>query len=122
MLIRLASWTVIDYKDSKLSADQKQRARVLREIVATEQSYVQSLYTCIKCFLIPLREKAKDNRWIMTLEDVTRLFSTIELVHQVNAEFSQQLDKRMAEWPNVNTFGDIFLQMVRASLPTVMFQ
>lgn len=106
---------MIDYKDSKLSQEQKQRARVLREIVATEQSYVQSLSDCIQKFLLPLREKAKDNRWVITLEDVTRLFSTIELVHQVNAEFSQQLDKRMAEWPNVNTFGDVFLQMVAPS-------
>lgn len=103
---------VIEYKDSKCSQEQKQRARVLREVVATEQTYVQSLYQCIKFFLVPLKEKAKDNRWIMTLEDVHRLFSTIEVIHQFNAEFSQQLDKRMAEWPNVNTFGDIFLQMV----------
>jgi hypothetical protein len=103
---------VVEYKDSKLSQEQKQRARVLREIVATEHSYVQSLYQCIKFFLFPLREKAKDNRWIMTLEDVNRLFSTVEVIHQFNAEFCQQLDRRMAEWPNVNTFGDIFLQMV----------
>ncbi len=108
---------VIEYKDSKCSQEQKQRARVLREVVATEQTYVQSLYQCIKFFLVPLKEKTKDNRWIMTLEDVHRLFSTIEVIHQFNAEFSQQLDKRMAEWPNVNTFGDIFLQMVRRHTP-----
>jgi len=105
---------VIEYKDSKLSKDQKMRALVLREIVETEHNYVKALGTCIANFLLPLREKAKDGRWVASPEEIARIFSTIEVIHQFNKQFSKQLNERMAQWPNISTFGDIFLQMVHS--------
>jgi hypothetical protein len=102
---------VMEYRDSKTSEGMRKRASVLREIVATEESYVKALYCCITHFFHPLREKAR-TKWVATPEDVSHLFSTLEIIYQLNSEILIELQTRISQWPAVNTFSDIFHKMI----------
>eukprot|EP01087_Luapelamoeba_hula_P021772 TRINITY_DN766_c3_g2_i2.p1 TRINITY_DN766_c3_g2~~TRINITY_DN766_c3_g2_i2.p1 ORF type:complete len:602 (+),score=111.10 TRINITY_DN766_c3_g2_i2:1036-2841(+) len=110
MRIRLQQF-VIEYRESKVSADQKKRANVLREIVATEESYCASLNSCIHGFLFPLRQDCKTKSYIQE-PDLPTIFSTIELIYSVNSAMLHDLQARLKQWPNVNNFGSVFVAMI----------
>ena len=120
---------VVEYKESRLSDDQRKRAHVLREIVSTEETYVGVLRICIDVciiqlsaffaylfqkqkYLAPLREDLRKPKHVVNDQDLPALFSTIELIHQVNTDMLNDLQDRLKQWPTVNSFGPVFISMV----------
>jgi len=56
--------------------------------------------------LKPLRAKAHS---FITAEQISQIFSSIEIIYSLNSEVLGKLDKRLKEWPTVTRLGDIFL-------------
>lgn len=94
-------------KDTKLNAHRK---KVLFEVLSTEASYFQSLDTVVEYFYKPLAgAAAKPNNGIITRDEVTAIFGSIEQIHKFSKSLLDAFDARLQKWPSVQLFGDIFL-------------
>ncbi|KAL6079981.1 Transcription initiation factor TFIID subunit 15b [Balamuthia mandrillaris] len=111
MLVRMRK-LVNDFKDSKVSEGQRKRAMVLREIISTERTYVAALDACIHHFMAPMKDASTRNKPCITEAEASIIFSSLEVLYQVNGEILKELEGRLSGWPEVNTFGDVFLKMV----------
>ena len=80
-----------------------QRSRVAAEIVSTEKSYVDSLSVLIELYIKPLN----DNPKLLGPEDAAKIFTNIELIYDLNLEFSQQLESSLGD---LQQLGNLFLK------------
>lgn len=79
--------------------------------------YFLRIYFFEKVYLKPVMDSVIKNDPIISAEDLKSIFSIIEIIAKINAEFLQNLDKRMEKFDAVNTqLGDLLLQLV--ILPT----
>jgi len=80
----------------------------LKEILTTERVYLKQLKKFVKHVVIPLRQgKFKE----FTAESYHAVFSEILVIVKLNSIFLEQLEQRMAQWPTIQTVGDLFLKM-----------
>jgi len=82
--------SISEEEREKLTRMKKKRRDILNEILETEQRYVQNLDTCVRIFLIPLREQN-----IVTNEEIRKIFSIIEVILNLHKAFFDQLKARV---------------------------
>ena len=87
------------------------RNEVVKEIVASEISYLQGLTTLVEVYKRPLAGSAASMKPILKPEEVDAIFSNIELICNVNKELLQQLEQRVDTWSSTQLVGDVFLKM-----------
>eukprot|EP01125_Pyxidicula_operculata_P002001 TRINITY_DN1197_c0_g1_i4.p1 TRINITY_DN1197_c0_g1~~TRINITY_DN1197_c0_g1_i4.p1 ORF type:complete len:770 (+),score=158.69 TRINITY_DN1197_c0_g1_i4:4-2313(+) len=102
---------VREYTNSPASRNSRTRVNVLFEFLTTEERYVNGLATVINYWLKPLREKSLTKVPLCTPLQIVSLFGSIEIIYNFNVELKTYFQKRLQEFPVVNTFGDILLQM-----------
>lgn len=80
------------------------RARVVRELLASEAAYVQGLGRLIEVLLKPLRRAAEGGagKPVLTAAEVSRLFGNVEEIHRLAAAFLPKLQRCIERW-NVST-------------------
>ncbi|XP_055970365.1 rho guanine nucleotide exchange factor 38 [Sorex fumeus] len=82
------------------------RAKVITELIQTEQDYVRDLELCVSHVVQPLRSQQIDGL------DVDSLFSNIESVLQVSARLLALLEEATAGVePDAQIIGEVFLQL-----------
>eukprot|EP01088_Endostelium_zonatum_P015996 TRINITY_DN4135_c0_g1_i6.p1 TRINITY_DN4135_c0_g1~~TRINITY_DN4135_c0_g1_i6.p1 ORF type:complete len:436 (-),score=102.46 TRINITY_DN4135_c0_g1_i6:73-1380(-) len=85
---------------------------VLKEIISTEKTYVESLQVAINFYLKPMLQDAKaGTKPFLNSRDVTKLFGTLEMIASVNTGLLTELQNSMKRYPTVNIFGDVYLKM-----------
>lgn len=89
------------------------RDNVAKEILQTEQDYVNNLQTCINVFLNPLREAVGTKKEIVPQSVVKSIFSDFEIIHHLNAQLLEGLEPKVKNWHPTQTLGDIFIKIVR---------
>lgn len=86
------------------------RCHVISEILNTEKSYVEQLQSLIAHYLHPLQ--SSECR-LISQQDVTLMFSNVEIIASVNARFLEQLDQRIQlvtpDSAEEVVVGDLFL-------------
>eukprot|EP01102_Stenamoeba_stenopodia_P004102 TRINITY_DN1427_c0_g1_i3.p1 TRINITY_DN1427_c0_g1~~TRINITY_DN1427_c0_g1_i3.p1 ORF type:complete len:634 (-),score=150.70 TRINITY_DN1427_c0_g1_i3:88-1989(-) len=95
----------------KMEQAHKKRTLIVQEIIATEESYVNSLSVLIRLFLVPLRETAQTNP-IVNATTIKTIFSEIEVIFNVNRLLLSDLKSRMSNWSPSQIISDVFLQML----------
>eukprot|EP01125_Pyxidicula_operculata_P022085 TRINITY_DN8872_c0_g1_i1.p1 TRINITY_DN8872_c0_g1~~TRINITY_DN8872_c0_g1_i1.p1 ORF type:complete len:791 (-),score=127.67 TRINITY_DN8872_c0_g1_i1:54-2426(-) len=92
----------------------QQRLNILKEIINTERTYVKSVNTIVKVFLLPLRESAKHSNPIVSIETLNSLFGPIESLAAVNTAFLNNLESLNVNDCKSSTFklSTNFLQLV----------
>lgn len=92
-----------------LAKMERTRDQVTKEIVETEQTYVQCLQAAVSCFLRPLESPESSN--ILSKEQLNSLFSNIGTLADLNRKFCSDLEKRRnEEWKTKDQMGDLFLK------------
>lgn len=86
-LFRMKKWQKI-YRVMRKRA--KKRYQNLLELVQTEKSYIENLKQTLLVMMAPLREKK-----VLDEQQITSLFSNIEIIYKLSEEFYSTLDKRM---------------------------
>lgn len=82
------------------------RLRIIKELIQTENDYLNDLELCIREVVQPLR-----NKQIGRL-DVDSLFSNIESVHQISAKLLSLLEEATTDVePAMQVIGEVFLQI-----------
>jgi len=84
------------------------RKRCIDEIITTEESYVEAMYTLVQHYLKPLKELA-----ILSDKEILSIFSNIEIIANLNTELLKQLEERKVIWVDEepSIIGDIFVRM-----------
>jgi hypothetical protein len=62
--------------------------------------------------VIPLRKVEKIGNPVIGRNDVTRIFSNVDLIVNVNQELLVSLEDRIASWSDQQLIGDVFLELV----------
>eukprot|EP01102_Stenamoeba_stenopodia_P018103 TRINITY_DN6598_c0_g1_i1.p1 TRINITY_DN6598_c0_g1~~TRINITY_DN6598_c0_g1_i1.p1 ORF type:complete len:1022 (+),score=273.92 TRINITY_DN6598_c0_g1_i1:149-3214(+) len=104
-----------DYMGSSASLVERRRNCLLREIISTEESYVNSLANLDKIFVQPLIALCDDPATQSNYppkEEILKIFSNISTIRDMSAELLRLLKERNAQWPSVTRFGDLFQQMI----------
>lgn len=87
------------------------RGLVVREIIATEATYVVSLRTISELYIEPLTLLAASGAGWITHADIKAIFSNVEAIADLNANFLLDLEARVAAGPSPGdaSVGDPFL-------------
>src|SRR3989338_2658919 len=98
------------FLESKHSLRLRNRNKIMREIISTEESYVGSLAECLNLFYRPLKElitcENKSSMQIeLTLDELDHMFINLEDIHRQHEGFLAQLHERIQLWPSVVLFG-----------------
>jgi FYVE/RhoGEF/PH domain-containing protein 5/6 len=80
-------------EDEKTKMDRK-RINIVREIVATEASYVEQLNFVVDLYLGPLN--AQKDKGILSQEEIQTLFSNIEMIQDLNSKFLSALRDKVS--------------------------
>jgi len=75
--------------------------------------YIVTLTAIVAVFLTPLRAAG-----IIPDKDVKKIFSNLEVIHNINSQMLKELEKRvrLSLANNVTSIGDIFTSMVKLQL------
>lgn len=79
------------------------RARIIRELLETEQRYVEFLTILVDHGIVPLR-----NEKILSDSEIRTVFSNVETILQFHRIFLEDLKKRIDSWNSESLISDIF--------------
>jgi len=89
------------------------RGKIAKEILDTEIAYVDNLKICIENYYKPLKAAAESKKTsILTVEQLRKLFSDIEIIHGLNSQFKESVQQRVEKWSNTQCISDVFLNIV----------
>ena len=84
----------------------KRRFAIAREIVDTENTYVNNLGCLCKSFL----EKHKTVTMGLSKTDMFALLSNVEVIHSCHVKLLKTLQSRLQKWSDESAFGEVFLK------------
>lgn len=88
-------------------AQARVRNNIIRDIIKTEDTYIQGLTTLVNVFLTPLRTNKKK---LLPEKDVKIIFSNAEQILSINKELFSALQEAMNSWPR-SKIGEVFMRM-----------
>ena len=91
----------------EMPEDRLIRSKLVQELLTSEEAHVQSLNILVRDYCEPLRSAD-----ILSPTVVQDMFCNLELIRNWHAAF---LDRFKAHLQCGDTFGEVFLDMVRAS-------
>lgn len=96
----------------------QKRQKVIRELVATEETFVHSLNVLVDLWLEPL-ELAGSR--ILPSEDLECIMRNVVQLRDIHAKFLERLKSRLRRWNVRPTIGDLFvtlIEQVRQAYPS----
>jgi len=98
------------------------RAKVVRELVTTEHTYVESLEKMLHTFAVPLRQFTESGKPLCTLEDISAMFSKLEDVLTVNRGLCEKLTLRVMKWSIISKISDVFSEALTTPINGLDFK
>jgi len=95
---------------SKMAEKLLHRNKALQEIYTSELSYVASLQLLNNFYVIPMQVDSMVRKQF-TDKDVQIIFSSVNTILDVSKGLVKELEDRLAKWPSVQLFGDIFIRL-----------
>ena len=86
------------------------RRRVAREILQSEEKYVQAMETAFTTYWEPLETSANSRKPMLTKADVDAIFSRLSDILPLNRYLCDELRKRLEHWAPKSCIGDVFLR------------
>jgi hypothetical protein len=92
------------------------RAYTAREILETEERYVDALTTLVEVFYQPLKSAASSEKSIVKTEKLRLMFPPeIEIILNYNKMLLKGLREALKSWRPCSRLGNAFLKIVRSS-------
>ncbi|KAH3744649.1 Guanine exchange factor for Rac 30 [Pelomyxa schiedti] len=93
------------------------RTRIMKEVMSTENTYVNSLETCLKHYRKPLLDGS-----MMAFSDVEFVFGNMEEITKLGRAFLATLNATFENWAPESTVSDIFSRLWQGPLEQVYNQ
>ncbi|PRP74759.1 hypothetical protein PROFUN_06620 [Planoprotostelium fungivorum] len=90
----------------KMIRDNAFRESVAKEILSTEEVYVNYLKLTIEVFIRPLREDLKNKKSILSQEQIQHIFSNMEMIYGFNHKLLEDIKPRVNNWGPSQSLGD----------------
>ena len=88
------------------------RAKIGREIIETEKTYVTQLRALKEFYFDPLMQMARTETATKVKEaEVKNIFANLDLIIGLNEELYHKMEERTSNWSEVSLIGDIFLKI-----------
>lgn len=71
------------------------RLTVVNEILSTEKSYVESLQILQELYIIPLLTRIDSNTEILSSEQISVIFSSVQVIKSLNGKFLGDIQARI---------------------------
>jgi hypothetical protein len=95
-------------KDPKDEPMYIRREKIARELFDTEEKYVANLKILLDVFVTPLTQAINDNKPILTHEELTTVFSVIQLIYNLHLSFLSKLRPLFEKWTWSSCIGSLF--------------
>jgi len=96
----------------KAAKRHRNRERVAKELLSTEESYVKQLDIICEKFQKPMYLASKSRNPILPLDEVKALFSDIAVMRDLNHKFLSDLRSKMQNYTINTHIGDTLLQFI----------
>jgi len=83
------------------------RDQAAKEIVTTEQTYVEQLKVLLDHFVEPTLEKK-----LVEDSDITKMLKSIRLIHGLHEELLREMEERIKNMSSATQLGDLFLKLM----------
>ncbi|RXN01629.1 Epithelial cell-transforming sequence 2 oncogene-like [Acipenser ruthenus] len=98
-------------KNLKLQRDSAdKRTMFAREVLQSENNYVQLLEIIRDIYVTPLKAALSSNRGIVSAANVLIIFSDVLDILELNRQFLEELKERLQEWGPSQCLGDVFIK------------
>jgi hypothetical protein len=87
------------------------RNSVAKEILSTEQTYVQNLKIVTGIYMAPLQASFASESPLVTEEEYQKLFPRLDIIIGLNTELLGAIFDRVSHWDDHTCLADIFLRM-----------
>eukprot|EP01096_Ripella_sp_DP13-Kostka_P000745 TRINITY_DN10864_c0_g1_i1.p1 TRINITY_DN10864_c0_g1~~TRINITY_DN10864_c0_g1_i1.p1 ORF type:complete len:691 (-),score=282.05 TRINITY_DN10864_c0_g1_i1:47-2068(-) len=104
---------LVRYYTLKTQKLNKHRVMVVKELLETETTYVNSLKTLIKVFKVPLAYACNSEAPIVTAEQIQNVFGNVENIWDFHKVWIQKLQERVAHWHPNQRLGDILQEIAQ---------
>eukprot|EP01122_Echinamoeba_exundans_P010270 TRINITY_DN3807_c0_g3_i1.p1 TRINITY_DN3807_c0_g3~~TRINITY_DN3807_c0_g3_i1.p1 ORF type:complete len:1268 (+),score=416.73 TRINITY_DN3807_c0_g3_i1:155-3958(+) len=91
----------------------KYRKNVATEIFETERAYVSTLESLVRTYVAPLRHMISLGEPIISNDDISFVFSNVDLLHAGNKKLLEALDQRLKKWHSEQTLADVFITAMK---------
>ncbi|KAK6488995.1 epithelial cell-transforming sequence 2 oncogene-like isoform X1 [Huso huso] len=98
----------LNLKLQRDSADK--RTMFAREVLQSENNYVQLLEIIRDIYVTPLKAALSSNRGIVSAANVLIIFSDVLDILELNRQFLEELKERLQEWGPSQCLGDVFIK------------
>jgi RhoGEF domain/PX domain len=95
----------------RLRANDEQRFKVVRELIQTEQGYLDRIRTLIKVYMEPLLDASSPWGSFVPPATVQQIFSNIVAIDQYHQTLRAELGERFEVWSRTQKIGDVFVRM-----------
>ena len=95
---------------ARLQKMDKHRMNVAKELLATEETYLEQLGIMCKLLYQPLTTDKKYQH-VLTPDEIRTIFSDIEVISAVNSSLCDTLKERIQNWTNYTKIGDVFTHL-----------
>jgi len=79
-----------------------------RELLSTERNYVDSLDVLREVYFLPLQEKSKDPKPLLTPSQFKLIFGHLETIHRVNKMFLDGCEKMLPNYNETSLISSLF--------------
>jgi len=85
--------------------------RVCTNVMDMEKAYIANLQSLVNHYLQPLRARMAQGKDILRLEDISMIFSNVEVILESHLQNKRRLSSILERWPFLSGIGQVFLQM-----------
>ena len=99
----------VDKSQQEVKAKLRRRERIVRELLSTEDSFLESVAILCDEYHLPLRSATPS---ILTERECHIVFDAVEWLRDVNGKFLSRLSERVRVWSDAACVGDVLLRLV----------
>jgi hypothetical protein len=107
-LISVRGRTATMTKDPKDEPLYIRREKIAREVFDTEEKYVSSLKILVDVFVVPLNQAIAEHKPILTAEEMSTIFSVVQLIYNLHLSFLNKLRPIFEKWTWSSCIGAQF--------------
>src|SRR5699024_6694951 len=90
----------------------ERRTGLVKELLKTEETYLESLRTLTTDYIEPMKEMTKEENAELTNDHIKKIFGNVDVIIRFNTTLCERLKIRVNDWFGGQKIGDEFTKLV----------